>query len=78
MYRHSLIVHHLSDVSEHILYAYCIVHGMEMAQYGDSVCNIVEENFNVFFPNPNVLVAVNKGMWAIKLLQQIFWFWGAG
>jgi len=43
---------------------------MEMAQYGDSVCNTVEENFNVFFPNPNVLVAVSKGMWAIKLLQQ--------
>jgi len=51
---------------------------MEIAQYGDSVYNTVEENLNVFFPNPNVLVAVSKGMWAIKLLQQIFWFWGAG
>jgi len=33
--------------------------------YGGGGSNTVEEN-----SNPNALVAVSKGMWAVKLLQQ--------
>jgi len=39
----------------------------------DSVGNTVEESSSVFssvFSNPNVLVAVSKSMWAVKLHQQ--------
>jgi len=37
-------------------------------RYGDSVDNTVEENSSVFsLTNLNVLVAVSKGMWAVKL-----------
>jgi len=35
-------------------------------RYGDSVDNAVEES-SCLLPNPNVLVAVSKGMWAVKL-----------
>jgi len=39
----------------------------------DDVGNTDEENSSLFFPNPNVAVAVSKGMWhwaAKTLLQQ--------
>jgi len=35
-------------------------------RYGDSVHNTVEE-LQSLLPNPNVLVAVSKGIWAVKL-----------
>jgi len=35
--------------------------------YGDSVDNTVEKNSSRLFHNPNALVAVSKGMWAVKL-----------
>ena len=38
-------------------------------QYGDTVDNTVEDNSRVFFPNPNVLVAVYKGLQPVKLHQ---------
>jgi len=34
---------------------------------GDSVDNTVEKGFQRLFPNPNALVAVGKGMRAVKL-----------
>jgi len=34
---------------------------------GDSVDNTIEKGFQRLFPNPNVLVAVGKGMRAVKL-----------
>ena len=38
--------------------------------YRESVVNTVE-NFSIF-PNPDMLVAISKGMQAVKLLQQNF------